>query len=133
MKIFCSLFVLLLSLTGCSHKQSVEARLEEYAKKISKSFSTPNDVSFRRVFKTTENPLRAYVVEFETQDPNFKSLSDAATNKVSFAINTGRRLVWESKFCTGELRKILIEEKINLLSGQIIDEHGETQGTSNYR
>jgi hypothetical protein len=116
-----------LALVGCSRNQTADARLEEYAKAVSKSFHPANDVAYRAVTKTMDTPLVAYLVRFETSDSAFKSMSDAATNRVSFMTNTARRLVWEAKFCTGELHKILVESKVNLVSGEIMDEAGHTQ------
>lgn len=77
--------------------------------------------------QTMSAPLVSYVMKFRTSDSSFRFRSDAATNKNGYLANTGRRMVWEGKFCTPELRQMMQKMNVNIVNGDLTDNAGQTQ------
>ncbi|PHV05711.1 hypothetical protein CSQ96_18435 [Janthinobacterium sp. BJB412] len=71
--------------------------------------------------------MRAYVVAFSTSDSAFMSNPDAATDKAAYIENTGKRSIWENKFCSGELKAIMRHTKVSIVTGDLQNREGQTQ------
>lgn len=100
--------------------------LNDYGRKVAAS-GEPGVFKYAHVQQTMSGPFVSYVVKFSTSDISFRSEPAAATDHKAFLTNTGRRIVWEAKFCTQELREMMHLYKVNLVNGNLTDDAGETQ------
>ena len=101
-------------------------KLEDYGRQVAAT-GKPGVFKYVGTKQTMSTPLVAYVVKFKTDDASFRSRDDAATNNEAYAINTGRRLVWETRFCTRQLREMMREKGVNIVNGNLTNNAGETQ------
>jgi hypothetical protein len=120
--------VLVMSCLGASAMAETPftKQLEDYGKKVAAT-GKPGVFKYVNTKQTMSTPLVSYVVKFRTADVNFRSRPGAATNKDAYLDNTGRRLVWEAKFCTQQLRDMMREARVNIVNGDLTDDAGETQ------
>lgn len=108
------------SLTG-----NVEYQLQEYSNSIMNS--TNGAVNFTSVKKTTEKPLRAYVVVFKTNMTALMSNPNASKDNSALFENQYKTELWQRTLCTPVLKSIMINNGLDLVSGDLQDESGETQ------
>lgn len=101
-------------------------QLDDYGKKVAAS-AKAGVFKYEVSKQTMSKPLMSYVMKFRTSDPGFRARTDAATNKEGYLANTSRRMVWESKFCTQELREIMQKSNVNIVNGDLTDNAGQTQ------
>jgi len=104
---------------------NVESQLKSYGYSV--AVSTHGAVNFTSVKKTTEKPLRAYVVVFKTSAMELMSNPNARANNSAFLENQFKTELWQRKLCTPELKSIMTNNGVDLVSGDLQDEFGETQ------
>lgn len=94
-----------------------EKILDDHAKDIIKKYSFLN---LKSVKKTTSDPL-GYVMVFHTTSTDMLTKSDAANNSKSYEMNIKITNKWKSMFCTSDLKKIMQEKSIGMVTGIIQD------------
>lgn len=104
---------------------NVESQLEAYSNSV--AISTHGAVNFKSLKKTTEKPLRAYVVVFQTSAGELMSSPNASTNKSALFENQFKTELWQRKLCSPQLKSIMENNGLDLISGDLQDEYGETQ------
>lgn len=97
---------------------SVNDLLEIYAKDLVKKYKF---LAFKTVNKTTIDPL-AYMIVFQTSSKDMLTKSDGADNPQSFDWNISVTNKWKEIFCTANIKKIMQEESIGMVTGVIADE-----------
>lgn len=102
------------------------SQIDVYGEKVAAS-AKPGVFKYVGSKQTMSAPLVSYVMKFRTSDSSFRSKADAATNKESYLANSGRRMVWEAKFCTPELREMMQKSNVNIVNGDLTDSAGQTQ------
>ena len=121
--------LLALAFIGNAFAADPSTSLESYGKKIASS--TQRDaIKFRSVVKTTETPMRAYKLQFQASAPELMAAPNADKDKTAYFINAGKTEVWQAKFCTDDLKRIMFEFGIDLISGDLQDQSGNTQSLS---
>jgi hypothetical protein len=121
---------LLTALLGCSSDDMLHTRLEAYGKDLSASDAARDGLVYRGFSKVENAPMRAYVVDFTTKNPDLLELPDEVKNKASYKINTGRRQRWDEMFCTSRLQQILVWEKVDVITGRTVDDAGKIHLTA---
>jgi hypothetical protein len=101
-------------------------QLDGYGKKVAASAKL-GVFKYAGSEQTMSTPLVSYVMKFQTSDSGFRSRTDATTNKEGYVANSGRRMVWETKFCTPELREMMQKSHVNIVNGDLSDNAGRTQ------
>ena len=100
--------------------------LENYGKQLASS--TPNNaITLSIVTKTMEQPMRAYALQFQTAAKELMKDPNAQNDIVAYWSNRGKTELWQTKFCTAQLKQIMTTFKINLVSGRLTDMKGEIQ------
>ena len=101
--------------------------LVSYSEGIAVSISKGARFELQSVEPTMKVPVYTYKVIFATDSAELMSLKDAATNPSSFATNTGKRLAWEAKYCTAELKRIMLRHGLDMVAAEITDMKMQTQ------
>jgi len=104
-------------------------KLTNYGKKIASS-SQKGALNFIAAIKTTESPMRAYKIQFQTSAPELMNSPNADKDSRAYLTNVGTTKLWETKFCTDDLKKIMAEFGIDLVSGDLQNMTGDTQSMS---
>jgi hypothetical protein len=78
--------------------------------------------------KTTDLP--SFVIKYTILNDALQIKEDAGANIVSYAINTGITQAWGKAFCTEELKKIMNEYGVFMVTGQLVTKSGENQSMS---
>ena len=100
--------------------------LENYGKQLASS--TPNNaITLSMVTKTMEQPMRAYALQFQTAAKELMKDPNAQNDIVAYWSNRGKTELWQTKFCTAQLKQIMTTFKINLVSGRLTNMKGEIQ------
>jgi hypothetical protein len=85
------------------------------------------------VFKYVESkqtmaaPLISYLATFSTKDVSFLSNPKGAADKAAYIENSTKRLVWETKFCTNQLRGFMRAANVNVVNGQVVNQANDVQ------
>jgi membrane-bound ClpP family serine protease len=111
---------------GALAADDVSAKLEVYGREIEQTVE-PGAARFLKVTQTTASPLRAYVVRFETNSGAMMRVPNASSNTAAFQLNLGITMVWQKRFCTDQVKKIMREHSLNLVSGELVNSSGKTQ------
>ncbi len=106
-------------------KSAANADLDTYGQKIAQS-ALPGALAFRASNKTTDSPL-AYKLVFASSSPDLMSDPAGSSSPSAHLRNQGIALMWKEKFCTSDLSSIISRHRLALVSGQIVDTHGEIQ------
>ena len=72
--------------------------------------------------RTTDMP--SYFVTYVIENDDIKTRKDAASNTVSFAVNSAITKRWGDMFCTSELENILKKYDVVMVGGQLIGKDG---------
>lgn len=96
--------------------RNIEDELIKYSHKL--VTSTDNNISNPKIIKTTDN---AYVIEFQTSDPALMpdQNADKDVTPEAYARNVFITTAWGAKFCTPELKSIIADHELQVVSGQI--------------
>lgn len=100
--------------------------LVRYGESIAAS-SQKGAIKVHTVIKTTQFPMLAYRVDFRTNLKSMMARQDADKNKEAYLMNVGKRELWNSKFCTNDLKNIMRKFQIDLVSGMLQNQAGEMQ------
>jgi len=124
-----SFALLLFFSTFCAEADDANSSLEKYGKQLAGSTKN-NAITLVSVTETMEQPMIAYVLQFKTASEELMSEPNAEENEAAYWRNLGKTEVWSAKFCTVELKKIMTEFKIDMVSGDLTDMQGDTQRMS---
>ena len=80
--------------------------------------------------KTLDKPMLSYVIKFHTSDPALMSKDDGDTNQASYAFNSALTEAWGRRFCTKQLKGIMKDQGVFLVSGHLLDTKGDIQSLS---
>ncbi len=94
-----------------------EQMLDNYAKGIVKKYTFLN---LKSVKKTTSDPL-GYVIVFDTTSTDMLTRSYAADDLKSYEMNIKITNKWKTMFCTNDLKKIMQNKSIGIVTGIIQD------------
>jgi hypothetical protein len=100
--------------------------LVRYGESIAAS-SQKGAIKVHTVIKTTQSPMLAYRIDFKTNLKSMMARQDADKNKEAYLMNVGKRELWNSKFCTDNLKNIMRKFQIDLVSGMLQNQAGEMQ------
>lgn len=100
--------------------------LVKYGESVASS-SQKGAIKLHFVFKTTEAPLLAFRIDFTTTLKSLMAQQNANKDKAAYLMNVGKSELWQSKFCTSELKMIMNQFQINLVSGMLKNPAGEMQ------
>jgi len=100
---------------------SFEAAMANYSSTIIKN-SSGSITKATEPEKTTDMP--SYVVKYTVVDSALLTSEGAANNPELYARNVGITNEWVQMFCTPELKKIMSEFKIGMVSGQLYSKDG---------
>ena len=100
--------------------------LEKYGRQLADSTEN-NTITLSNVVKTTEQPMRAYKLQFQTNVNALMSDSVTNLNSIEYWTNLGKTKSWQTKFCTDELKAIMTTFEIDVVSGDLANMQGETQ------
>lgn len=112
--------------TSASANEDFTKKLDAYGQALVASVE-PGVLKYVEAKQTMSAPLISYLATFSTEDATFFSNPKGATDKVAYFENSGKRLVWETKFCTDQLRDLMRAANINLVNGQMVNQAGEVQ------
>jgi len=120
--------ILLSTILFSSNAAAVEPNesLVRYGESIAAS-SQKGAVKVHTVIKTTQSPMLAYRVDFRTNLKSLMARQNADKNKEAYLMNVGIRELWNSKFCTDDLKNIMRKFRIDLVSGMLQNQTGEMQ------
>ena len=102
--------------------------LEKYGRTV--AASTDGTIFFVSAIQTTKSPMNAFKLQFKTDNDALMTTSDAALGNAAYLANIGRTKVWSAKFCTKQLKAMMSQYKIDLVTGSLANLSGETQSTS---
>ena len=103
--------VVLLTVCAYAHAESILNELSDYGKAVVASVKK-GAIEYRTVIKTTESPLRAYQLTFVTNAKELMSKPNADKDVIAYAINSARTEMWQTKFCTSELKKLMTQYQL---------------------
>ena len=86
-------------------------------------------VKYDQVISTPSYPKRTtdmptYFVTYVIENDDIKTRKDAASNTVSFAVNSAITKRWGDMFCTSELKNLMKEYDVVMVGGQLIGKDG---------
>lgn len=99
--------------------------LNHYGKGI--SASAHHNIQFVRTKHTSSSPFTAYALTFRTNKKVLMAAKDAQTNHADYVLNLGKTKIWQIKFCTDSLKKIMAVHQIDIVTGDLQNMKGETQ------
>jgi hypothetical protein len=70
--------------------------------------------------ESLERPREGYRVTFAADDPALARARDDAGN-------AARQAAWQRRFCSEELRKDMAAQRVNVVTGRVVDGAGRTQ------
>jgi predicted nucleic acid-binding Zn ribbon protein len=105
--------------------KSVLNVLGEYGNAVTKA--SGEAVIYISSEQTTKSPLNAYKIYFKTDREELMSVSGAEYGNAEYFTNAGITKVWTERFCTQQLKEIISQYEIDLVSGDLSDFNGETQ------
>lgn len=120
------LFALGALVSPVAAESNFTTKLDAYAKSVVAS-SKPGTFSYLKSKQTMATPLVSHLATFSTNDATFHSNPKASTDRGAYMDNTARRMVWEAKFCSTQLKDLMRNGKINIVIGEIVNREGETQ------
>ncbi|MGZ5491203.1 MAG: hypothetical protein ACXW2E_12755 [Nitrososphaeraceae archaeon] len=97
--------------------QEVMDELHKYAAKL--VASSENNINNPIVLRA-DNDYGYYVIKFQTSDPKLM-YEDVDKVPGAYERNVERTMVWNSKFCTSELKNLMTYPGVNQVSGVILD------------
>ena len=118
--------LLLLFVAFYAQADDASSSLEKYGKQLASSTQN-NAISLSTVTKTMEQPLRAYKLQFKTTAKELMATPNAQKDTTAYWTNRGKTEVWQTKFCTDQLKRIMATFRIDLVSGDLTNMSGETQ------
>ena len=104
----------------------VQEALEQYGQQLAHSIPAKS-VAFSHVTHTTDQPLRAYQIQFITSRQDLMAEEISLTETTPSTRNSMRTALWQAKFCTLQLQGLMATLRLNVVSGNLTDLHGETQ------
>lgn len=122
---FTLVILLTLSTQSTAWADNINHGLDEYGKKVSTS-SEKGAIKYIKVYQTTEKPLNAYRMDFDTSEKNLLSVPNAAHDKTAKLQNLAITKAWEVKFCQPDLINFMLKNNIDMVSGALISK-GEMQ------
>lgn len=99
--------------------------LDEYGKRVSAT-SENGAIKYVKAYQTTEKPLNAYRMDFDTSEKTLLSVPNAANDKTAKLQNLAITKAWEVKFCQPDLINFMLKNNIDMVSGALISK-GEMQ------
>lgn len=84
-------------------------------------------IRYKKTIQTTKTPLNAYKLTFTTGNKALLSIPDVKSNNSAYIANLARTELWQRKFCNTSLKPIFTKFNINIISGDLTNENGETQ------
>ena len=99
--------------------------LEKYGRAV--AASTDGTILFVSAIQTTKSPMNAFKLQFKTDEDALMSASGAAPGNAAYLANIGRTKVWSAKFCTKQLKSMMSQYKIDLVTGDLANLSGKTQ------
>jgi len=102
--------------------------LEKYGHSV--ATSTGGEIKLVSVKQTTKSPLNAFIIIFKTDHEDLMSNPGAKPGNSAYYENQGRTMVWSAKFCTNKLKRIMLQHKIDLVTGELTNLVGEIQSAS---
>lgn len=118
--------LVMVSAATAQAQSGTEVELTKYGRQLPRAFKA-EVITYKAITQTMRTPLIAYVISFTTNDSAFHSNPAAATDNAAYVENTGKRLIWEARFCTNELKSIMRRAKINVVTGDLQNSSGKTQ------
>lgn len=103
-----------------------ETELQRYGKTLPDGMEA-GTLSYQKTSQTMSTPLVAYLITYASGDPALMSTPHGDTDKAAYLSNTGKRLVWETKFCTPALKEMMRGAEVNIVNGEIVDSDGHFQ------
>ncbi|MGK4328343.1 hypothetical protein [Lonsdalea quercina] len=103
----------------------IHQNLEEYGERLSET-SEKRAIEFIKVYQTTDKPMNAYRMDFNTAEKSLLSVLNAENDETAKLQNLIITKGWEIKFCQPELIRIMRKNDIDMVSGFLINK-GETQ------
>ncbi|WP_123349449.1 MULTISPECIES: hypothetical protein [unclassified Enterobacter] len=104
---------------------NISRSLDEYGKNVSAT-SEKGAIKYIKAYQTTEKPLNAYRMDFDTSEKNLLSVPNAAHDKTAKLQNLAITKAWEVKFCQPDLINFMLKNNIDMISGALISK-GEMQ------
>jgi len=123
-------------LTSCTTEKTVqqtkqassfESAMANYSSALIKN-SSRSITKSTEPEKTTEMP--SYVVKYTVVDPALLTSEGAANNPQLYARNVDITNEWVRMFCTPELKKIMSEFRVGMVSGQLYSKDGKDSSMS---
>lgn len=111
------------TVASSSFEEEINKYSDELVVRANNAISTPSQPK-----KTTDTPT--YVITYVIEKDELKTRKDADVNPTSYAINTGITKLWSNLFCTDELKGIMHDYDVFMVSGQLIDQKGEKYSLS---
>lgn len=114
-----------------SHNKSVStnssalSELMKYGNTV--AAATSGAVVFVSAKQTTKSPMNAYKLLFKTDRAELMSEPGAAPGNAAYIANTGLTKLWSMRFCTENLKAIMSQYGIDMVSGDLSNRRGETQ------
>lgn len=122
---FTSVILLTLFTQSTAWADNINHGLDEYGNKVSKT-SEKGAIKYIKAYQTTEKPLNAYRMDFDTSEKNLLSVPNAAHDKTAKLQNLAITKAWEVKFCQPDLINFMLKNNIDMVSGALISK-GEMQ------
>lgn len=122
---FTLVILLTLSTQSTAWADNINHGLDEYGEKVSKT-SGKGSIKYIKAYQTTEKPLNAYRMDFDTSEKNLLSVPNAADDKTAKLKNLAITKEWEVKFCQPDLINFMLKNNIDMVSGALINK-GEMQ------
>lgn len=102
--------------------------LQQYGDSLEKSFHNGN-IKMVKAYHVMSKPLNTYRIDFDTSEKKLLSQPGADKNNAIYQANLNKTKAWVKAFCTPELRKIMNEKSIDIVSG-IITNRGNKHSIS---
>jgi hypothetical protein len=118
--------LLLLFVAFCAKADDASSNLKEYGEQLASSTKN-NAITLSTITKTMEQPMRAYKLQFRTTAKELMAEPTAQKDTAAYWTNRVKTEVWQTKFCTDQLKRIMIMFRIDLVSGALTNVKGEIQ------
>ncbi len=125
MKRVCLSFFLTIGI-GSAYANDPFSALELYGRQVA-STTESGAVKYISMEKTTDKPLLAYKIIFMTDSKAMLSEPNADKDQTAYSINAARTAVWQTKFCSGQLKILMKKMGVDLVSGELQSFSGKTQ------
>ncbi|WP_039661218.1 hypothetical protein [Pantoea sp. MBLJ3] len=98
--------------------------LTQYGTSIAKTFGN-GKVKLTKAYHVVSKPLNTYRIDFDTSSKRLLTQPGAEDDNAIFDENTKKTETWEAAFCTNDLKKIMTEKGMDMVTGVLLN-NGQT-------